>query len=125
MKESERLSEVLQYFRNVQNTYDFTAGRISDLECLQNDYLHKLEFNATEVKERNKIATGLRKCRIERRQMKEQEEILRELNDFIYNNSDKIRYFERILGNMRKIESTQVNRSYKPRMMSIEEYKGV
>lgn len=124
MKESERLSEVLKYFRDVQNIHDFTTGRVSDLECLQNDYLHKLEFNATEAKERNKIATALRKCRMERRQLKEQEEVLRELYQFLDKNPDNIRQLEKILGNMRKIESTQINRSYKPRMMSIEEYKG-
>ena len=124
MKESERLSEVLQYFREVKNIYDFTLQEIQNIECLQNDYLHKLEFNATEAKERNKLATALRKLRIERREIKEQEEALRELNEFINKNPDRINSLERILGNMRKIETTQAKRVYKPRILSVEEYKG-
>lgn len=123
MKSSEKLSKVLELTREVENQYDFSVGRISDLECLQNDLLHKLEFKASTAAERSKIATALKKCRNERRRQKEQTELLRELVEFISANQSQVKKLEKILGNMRKNEENQEKRTYKPRVLTVEEWE--
>lgn len=124
MKESEKLANLLKYLRDVESEYCYSQQRISELELLQTDYLHKLEFVARTTSERNKIATALKKCRIERRKVKESCELFRELVDFIYSNRSQIKKLETILGNVRKIEINQCSRMYKPRVMTEEEYIG-
>lgn len=124
MKESERLANILKQIREMNEVYDYSGQKISELESLQTDYLHKLEFVASTSSERNKIATALKKCRNERRKFKETCELLREFSDFINSNQNHIKRLEGILGNMRKVEASQSNRKYKPRVMTEEEWMG-
>ena len=123
MKLSERLSALLSEIREIQNLYAFSQGRIDDLELLQSDLLHKIEFNAKTAQERNKIATQLKKMRTERRKNKEAVELYKELIVFISDNQSQVKRLERILGNIRKIEEMQSNRQYKPRTMTVEEFE--
>lgn len=123
MKESEKLSSLLKEIRELQNQYAFSQGRIDDLELLQGDLLHKIEFNAGTASERNKIATQLKKMRNERRKHKEMVELHRELIVFLNDNQSQIKRLEKVLGNMRRIEEMQSNRQYKPRSMTVEEYE--
>lgn len=123
MKESEKLSSLLKEIRELQNQYAFSQGRIDDLELLQGDLLHKIEFNAGIASERNKIATQLKKMRNERRKHKEMVELHKELIVFLNDNQSQVKRLEKILGNMRKIEEMQSNRQYKPRSMTVEEFE--
>jgi uncharacterized protein YpuA (DUF1002 family) len=122
MKESEMLSDVLKYFREIQSKYNIALNCVDEKQLLQEDLLHKLEFKDKTAAERNKTSTALRKCRIERRKNKEEAELLRELVEFINNNQPVIKKFEKILGDMRRIEETQNKRMYKPRVMTEKEW---
>lgn len=123
MKESEKLSNLLNEVRKFQSSYAFSQGRIEDLEHLQADLLHKLEFRAKDASDRNKIATALKKLRKERRGYKEKVELNKELIGFLNDNHSQIKKLEKILGNIRRIEEMQSNRQYKPRAMTTEEFE--
>lgn len=123
MKESEELSNVLKYFRETEQLHKFAIGRIGELEQLQNDLLHKIEINCANVAERNKVATALRKCRVERRKYKDKVELMNGLIEFIDNNRPAIKKLEKILGSMRQVEENQDKRTYKPRVMTSEEWE--
>jgi len=122
MKESEMLSDVLKYFREIQLKYNIALKCIDEKQMLQEDLLHKIEFKDRTAAERNKPSTALRKCRLERRKNKDDAELLRELVEFITNNQPAIKKLEKILGDMRRIEENQNKRRYKPRVMTIEEW---
>lgn len=123
MKESEKLSNVLADARSIKSQYEFAFNKINEMDQLQNDLLHKLEFKDKTASERGKTSTALRKCRLERRKHKENVELLRELVEVIDSNQPIIKRLEKVLGNMRKIEETQDKRSYKPRVMTVEEWE--
>lgn len=123
MKESERLSNVLADARSIKSQYEFSYNKINELDLLQNDLVHKIEFKDKTARERSKTSTRLKKCRDDRRNHKENVELLKELIEFIDGNQQLIKKLEKILGNMRKIEETQGKRSYKPRVMTVEEWE--
>lgn len=123
MKESERLSNVLADARSIKSQYEFSYNKINELDLLQNDLVHKIEFKDKTARERSKTSTRLKKCRDDRRNHKENVELLKELIEFIDGNQQLIKKLEKILGNMRKIEETQGKRSYKPRVMTAEEWE--
>lgn len=123
MKESERLSNVLADARSIKSQYEFSYNKINELDLLQNDLVHKIEFKDKTARERSKTSTRLKKCRDDRRNHKENVELLKKLIEFIDGNQQLIKKLEKILGNMRKIEETQGKRSYKPRVMTVEEWE--
>lgn len=124
MKESEMLSNILKYFREIQTTYNIAVQGADDKQLLQEDLVHKIEFIDKTAQERNKTTTALKKCRDERRKNKDKVEVLRELNEFIINNQPTIKKLEKILGDMRRIEENQSKRVYRPRIMTQEEWEG-
>lgn len=124
MKESEMLSDILKYFREIQFKYNYALKCVDDMQLLQEDLLHKIEFKDKTAAERNKTSTKLRKCRVERRKNKDDAELLRELVEFINSNQQQIKKLEKILGDMRRVESNQDRRMYKPRIMTTEEWGG-
>lgn len=123
MKESEKLSNFLADARSIKSQYEFSNNKINEMDQLQCDLLHKLEFKAKTAAERNKVSTALKKCRLERRKYKETAELSKELAEFIDLNQPLVKRLEKILGNMRKIEENQDKRSYKPRVLTDEEWE--
>lgn len=123
MKESEKLSNILAEARSIKSQYEFSCIKINEMDLLQNDLVHKIEFKDKTARERSKTTTRMKKCRDERRNNKEYVELMEELVLFIDTNQPLIKRLEKILGNMRRIEENQGKRSYKPRVMTVEEWE--
>lgn len=123
MKESEKLSNILADVRSIKSQYEFSCSKINEMDLLQNDLVHKIEFKDKTARERSKTTTRMKKCRDERRENKEYVELMEELVSFIDTNQPLIKRLEKILGNMRRIEENQGKRSYKPRVMTVEEWE--
>lgn len=90
------------------------SEEITKLDKLTQDYLHMLELNHLNYKERAKIATKLSKCRQERRRAKDVADITAPLTDFLQADKGKIALnsLKEILGQTRKIERLMNIRSY-------------
>lgn len=97
--------------------YAWSKSEIARMERLTQDYLHKLELEGLNYKERAKVATQLQKCRQTRRQHKDTAEILEPLVQYIESERGKqlMNCLREALGKTRKAEEKMKSRMYWPR----------
>ncbi len=76
------------------------------------DYLHKIELENLNYKERAKLSTKLMENRKLRRKYKDEYEELLPLSNFVAENKVFIRKLEQLLGEVRKVEKYHTNRQY-------------
>lgn len=124
-KLSERIAFILNEIDDIKNEYAYCFDKEGELDLLTQDYLHQLEFVDLSRNERNKLLTGLKKCRAERRECKNEVMISREFVEFIKNHHQDIDKMKKILGNVRNKEQSLSVRTYVPRIMTEEEFNGI
>ena len=103
--------------------YQWNYDEVNRLDKLTQDYLHSLELDNLNYKERAKVATQLQKCRQERRIAKDIVENLAPLVDFL--SSDKgnsyMKLMREVQGRTRKTEAKMKHRFYVPRVLEKED----
>lgn len=116
---SETLSGFCRMLEDAQKDYAWSCDERERMDDLTQDYLHKLELDGLDYKERAKVATQLMKCRQARRECKDTIEVLEPLMQFLYSDKGKSLYnqFREILGKTRKVEKSMENRTYIPRVL--------
>ena len=65
---SEFISSFCKLMENAQKDYAWNYDEVNRMDRLTQDYLHKLELDGLDYKERAKVATQLAKCRQARRE---------------------------------------------------------
>ena len=94
--------------------YAWNRDEVNRLDRLTQDYLHMLELDHLDYRERAKIATKIMKCRQERRASKDTAETLEPLIQFL--DSDKGRNMMNLMrevqGKTRRVEERMANRTY-------------
>lgn len=68
---SESISSFCKLMENAQRDYAWNYDEVNRMDRLTQDYLHKLELDGLDYKERAKVATQLAKCRQARRECKD------------------------------------------------------
>ena len=113
-KSSKNLEHFLNYVREIIVNYNYHNGALN-VERSQ-DLLHELELGPSKNKDR--VATKLRKSRKERRVHKDFIEINTSIYDFFVSSEGKavMHRLEEILGCIRKQEKYTQNRIYIPRI---------
>lgn len=108
-----------------KSDYDWNAAEVNRLDRLTQDYLHRLELENLDYRERAKVATQLTKCRQLRRASKDTVEILEPFIDFIESEKGKqtMNLMREALGKTRKVESKMENRTYRYRELDSNEVK--
>lgn len=88
---------------------------ISRLDKLTQDYLHKLELENPDYRERAKIATQLAKCRRLRRESKDTVETLSPLINYLDSDRGRqaINLLKEVLGKTRRVEENMKTRTYR------------
>ena len=83
------------------------------------DLLHYIELDGTAYRDRNKLATQLRHCLLERRRYKDEVELRTPLAEFLAlpQNKNLLDKLGKVLGDTRKVEKHHQNRSYYPRIL--------
>lgn len=114
---SEQLTNILKDLKQVKNDYQYSYDKVGEMDLLTQDYLHMLEIVPFSEDEMFKIATQLKNTRLERRKHKDNVELLKPLVDCLEKHNRTIKDLEQVLGQMRKIEETQENRIYTPRIL--------
>lgn len=116
---SERLAEMLSFLRRVAQEFEYYSTLLSEADKRKVDLLHYLELNATDYRERCKIATQLRLCLLERRSYKDLLEERSPIAEFLAQPQNKglLDKLARVLGASRKVERYHRNRSYIPRIL--------
>ena len=116
------ISSFCDMVAEVKSDYEWNRNEVARLEQLTQDYLHQLELNDLDYRERAKIATQLAKCRRLRRESKDTVKILEPFMEFI--DSDKGRQtmnlMREALGKTRKVEKFMENRTYRYRVLDVD-----
>lgn len=109
------ISEFCKMITDAQNNYQWNREEVNRLDRLTQDYLHMLELDGLDYKERAKVATQIAKCRQERRASKDTAEILEPLIQFIDSDKGKnmMNLMREVLGKTRKVEERMENRTYR------------
>lgn len=109
------ISDFCKMIDYAKNDYQWNKDEVNRLDRLTQDYLHKLELEGLDYKQRAKVATQLAKCRQMRRASKDTTEILEPLIQFL--DADKGRnmmnLMREVLGKTRKVEERMENRTYR------------
>ena len=116
-KFSTYISEFCSMLENSQQDYTWNYEEVHRMDGLTQDYLHKLELENMDYKERAKIATQLSRCRQKRRECKDTVEILEPLVQFLDTDKGKTLFnlMREVLGKTRKVEERMGTRIYVPR----------
>lgn len=122
-KFSETISNFCDMVTEALSDYEWNKTEVNRLDRLTQDYLHQLELNGLDYKERAKVATKLTKCRQLRRASKDTVEILEPFVDFIESEKGKqaMNFMKEALGKTRKVEKYMENRTYRYKELNVEE----
>lgn len=114
---SEILKIFLDFVESAKSEYAYNLEAMKNEERLTQDFLHKLELEGLNCRERSKIATQLVANRQARRQYKDAVEELEPIVQFFEETQNKItlRKMSELLGAVRKVESYHQHRMYTPK----------
>lgn len=100
---------------SAKSDYNWNRDEVNRLDRLTQDYLHMLELDGLNYKERAKVATKIAKCRQDRRASKDTAEILEPLIQFLESDKGKnmMNLMREVLGKTRKVEERMENRTYR------------
>ena len=122
-KFSETISNFCDMVTEVKSDYEWNKTEVNRLDRLTQDYLHQLELNGLDYRERAKVATQLTKCRQLRRASKDTVETLEPFIEFIESDRGKqtMNFMKEALGKTRKVENYMKNRTYRYKELDVEE----
>lgn len=119
MRNIDIIAEYLKTMQDVKKDYDFAVMSVNIEDKTTQDLLHGIEFS-TDKKERNRLATQLKRSRNDRREYKNRVEALEPLVKYMNTYGPAIEQLKQVLGKIRKIENDQANRTYYPRVLKGE-----
>ena len=125
MLPSQVIKTFLDFVDNAKSDYNYNLEAMKNEERITQDYLHKLELEGLNCRERSKIATQLVSNRQARRNYKDAVEELEPIVDFFDDPQNKalIKKMAELLGQIRKVESYHQKRFYVPKVISGEAIK--
>ena len=117
---SQVLKTFLDFVDAAQSQYNFNLEAMKNEERITQDYLHKLELDGLNCRERSKIATQLAHNRQARRQYKDAVEELEPIVEFFEDpkNRGVIHAMAQLLGQVRKVENYHQKRFYVPKAVA-------
>lgn len=124
---SQILKAFLDFIDNAQSEYTFNLEAMKNEERITQDYLHRLELDDLNCRERSKIATQLVRNRQARRNYKDAVEELEPIVEFFADpkNRSMINSMSQLLGQVRKVESYHKRRFYTPKVIGTDNIKGI
>lgn len=116
---SSTISDFCNMVAEAKSDYEWNKAEVSRLDRLTQDYLHQLELNGLDYRERAKVATKLAECRRLRRASKDTVEILEPFIEFIDSEKGKqtMNLMREALGKTRKVEKYMENRTYRYKVL--------
>ena len=122
---SDTISAFISMMENAKSDYEWNGQEVVRLDALTQDYLHHLELDGLDYKERAKVATQLANIRRERRNHKDMTISLAPLVEYLNTERGKtmLNMMRETLGKTRKIEKYMETRRYYPRVMDLSAEK--
>jgi hypothetical protein len=122
---SDKIAYFLSYIEEQCKMYDISKDILKECDEATQDLLHKMEIDPVKYKERARLATKLQAVRRQRRTAKDMTEITKIIAIWAKDNKSIIGSLQRLLGDIRKAEKKQQNRTYIPRTNVIEEIRRI
>lgn len=122
---SDKIADFLSYMEEQCQMYDIARDMLKECDEAAQDILHKMEIDPVKYKERARLATKLQSIRRQRRTAKDITETTKIISIWVKDNKSIIGSLQRLLGDVRKAEKKQQNRTYIPRTNVIEEIRRV
>lgn len=125
IQHSQIIKTFLDFVDNARLEYNFNLEAMKNEERITQDYLHKLELEGLNCRERSKIATQLAHNRQARRNYKDSVEELEPIIEFFEDpkNRSVLNSMSQLLGQVRKVESYHKRRFYVPKVIDSEVIK--
>lgn len=116
---SATLAALIAMLDNAVKDYEWNYNEVNKLDHLTQDYLHSLELDFLDYKDRAKIATKLSRTRRERRDHKDLAMALEPLVEFLTSDRGQrmLNDLREALGKTRKVEAYLETRRYYPRVL--------
>lgn len=109
-------STFTQIFDSVMSNYKLNSDILEQTNGEINDLLHEIELsNPKNAREGYEVYKSLREARIRRRKAKEENELLKEMFEFLQSQSAFKNRITSIQGSAAKLYDAQQHRSYMPR----------
>lgn len=111
-------STIVTIYQSVIKQYEWNLEVINQTQAEQNDILHEIELSAPKDLYHGWLMyRALRDLRTKRRIAKEENEILKEMYEFLLTQPSQTfkNKLQQIQGNARKVSEMQESRTYKPR----------
>lgn len=122
---SDKIADFLSYIEEQCQMYDIARDMLKECDEATQDILHKMEIDPVKYKERARLATKLQSIRRQRRTAKDITETTKIISIWVKDNKSIIGSLQRLLGDIRKAEKKQQNRTYIPRTNVIEEIRRI
>ncbi|AUO19905.1 hypothetical protein [Monoglobus pectinilyticus] len=122
---SDKIADFLSYMEEQCQMYDIARDMLKECDEATQDILHKMEIDPVKYKERARLATKLQSIRRQRRTAKDMTETTKIISIWVKDNKSIIGSLQRLLGDVRKAEKKQQNRTYIPRTNVIEEIRRI
>lgn len=125
MPPSQFIKTFLDFIEGAKSDYTFNLEAMKNEERITQDYLHKLELEGLNYRERSKIATQLAANRQARRNYKDAVEELEPIVEFFEDpiNKKLIDRMAQLLGQVRRVENYHQRRFYVPKAI-VDETSG-
>ena len=122
---SQFIKAFLDFIDNAKSEYNYNLEAMKNEERITQDYLHKLELEGLDYRERSKVATQLVANRQARRIYKDAVEELELIVEFFDEPQNKkvLNQLSQLLGQVRKVESYHERRFYIPKVITCESIK--
>ena len=122
---SDKIADFLSYIEEQCQMYDIAKDKLKECDEATQDILHNMEIDPVKYKERARLATKLQSVRRQRRTAKDMTETTKIISIWVKDNKSIIGSLQRLLGDIRKAEKKQQNRTYIPRTNVIEEIRRI
>ncbi len=122
---SQIIKAFLDFVESARSEYNFNLESMKNEERITQDYLHMLELEGLNCRERSKIATQLVTNRQARRHYKDAVEELEPIVDFFEDPKNRalLNSMSQLLGQVRKVENYHQRRFYVPKVIGAESVK--
>ncbi|MBQ9269710.1 MAG: hypothetical protein IJ206_09370 [Oscillospiraceae bacterium] len=123
-KMSHGIEWILSFFRNAKILAGMAGADLEEAEGGMQDILHALEFEEWPYHDQAKLAKELKRTRRARRKAKNDLEVLGLITEWATANDKAIKSLEKLLGQVRRTEKLQKNRTYNRRTDAIQRALG-
>ena len=119
---SEIVEDFLSLLRESESKLNYNSEELNRCDKLTADINHKFELQKLTDGQKAKLGPMQQKCQQERREYKNQVEEYEPIFNWFSTNKEAYKSLTKMLGELRKMENYHKERSYMPRVMTMEEW---